>query len=151
MAIHKVDGVDGNNVYPRKFIKLQASDTSGTRGQSLMVDTADTTNGAGMSVKIADAEDSRLACGIADTTWSAAGPIRVQVAGWNDLATADSGAGITIGDNVGTGTGGGNGRIQTVAGWTDTVNPFALCVNAFTASTADGVILITDKGWFAAP
>ena len=56
MAIHKVDGVDGDANFPKKFVRLNitlSASASITKGQAVALDLADTTNGLGGSVKLA--------------------------------------------------------------------------------------------------
>ena len=53
MAIHKVDGVDGTNNFPKKFVTLYASGAC-TEGKFVSITTTATPNGLGSSV--ADAE-----------------------------------------------------------------------------------------------
>ena len=56
MAIHKVDGVDGDANFPKKFVRLNitlSASASITKGQAVALDLDDTTNGLGGSVKLA--------------------------------------------------------------------------------------------------
>ena len=86
MAIHKVDGVDGVNNFPKKFVTLYTADTSITAGDFVMIDPLDTTNGLGGSVRQAESGYNAnihegLCIGIAVATTTAAGEITVQIAG----------------------------------------------------------------------
>lgn len=146
----KIDGQNAVSETYAKLVTLYGTDAAGvTAGQVVMLDTADTTNGAGNSVKIADAEDSPLVVGVAMETTTAVGAYAVQVAGTTSTTTSDSGGATTIGLLIGSGTGGGNGRVQNNAAWSQTAAPFAVCVTAHSgAAVADGAIKIIDKGWF---
>tara|TARA_R100000231_G_scaffold30893_2_gene27184 strand:- start:5228 stop:5707 length:480 start_codon:yes stop_codon:yes gene_type:complete len=85
MAIHKVDGVDGDANFPKKFVTLHGT-AAITKGQCVQIDTDDTTNGLGGSVKIAtvgaNANESGPMCfGVAAETITEAGTIKIQTAG----------------------------------------------------------------------
>ena len=110
MAIHKIDGVDGVNHFPKKFVTLTAT-AAITKGNVVMIDTGTTTNGAGMHVKKTDAADDQLQIGIAAETVASGAAVRVQVAGYNADST-DSGAGIVAGLLVGCDTA---GLVETVS------------------------------------
>lgn len=159
MAIHKMDGAQGVNHFPRKFVRIYDSVDTGAiaLGQTMILDLAaaitPTSANGGWLVRIANAEDSPLVCGVAAEAQAAAVTVNpdgvlIQYAGFNNTCTADSGGAIALAALVGTATGGGNGRVQTAAGWTDAVVPMGVCVDAFTASTADGAISIWDRAYF---
>lgn len=87
MAIHKVDGVDGVNQFPKKFVTLYASEVI-TKGMLVALDLSDTTNGLGASIRPADvATDASagggqpIVLGIATETVAAAKYCKVQTAG----------------------------------------------------------------------
>ena len=86
MAIHKVDGVDGVNNFPKKFVTLYTAGTSITAGDFVMIDPLNTTNGLGGSVRQAESGYNAnihegLCIGVAVATTTATGEIRVQIAG----------------------------------------------------------------------
>jgi len=143
MAIHKIDGVDGVNHFPKKFVTLTAT-AAITKGNVVMIDTGTTTNGAGMHVKKTDAADDQLQIGIAAETVASGAAVRVQVAGYNADST-DSGAGIVAGLLVGCDTA---GLVETVSDQTATTKYFAVCVTTFTAGNADGAVMIVDHGFY---
>ena len=152
MAIHKIDGVDGDVNYPKKFVRLWislAADASVNKGDVVILDTSLDTNGEGLYVKIADASDSILTVGVAaETVTNGPGatrelPVLVQTAGYNSDST--SAASIALGALVSSSA---NGDVRTAADTTNTAQPFAVCVNAFAGTTNDGAILIKDQGYF---
>ena len=144
MAVHKVDGVDGVNHFPKKFVTLTAT-AAITKGDVVMIDTGTTTNGAGMHVKKTDAADDQLQIGVAAEAASASGDeIRIQVAGFNADCT-DSGSGITAGLLVGCDTA---GKVETVSDQTATTKYFAVCVTTFTSGGTEGEIMIVDHGFY---
>mgnify|MGYP003669376568 CR=1 FL=1 len=86
MAIHKIDGVDGVNNFPKKSVVLYTADTSITAGDFVMIDPLNTQNGLGGSVRQAESGynaniQEGLAFGVAMETVTAVGNIRVQIAG----------------------------------------------------------------------
>jgi hypothetical protein len=143
MAVHKTDGFDGRNSIPVKKTVLYCTGAV-TRGDVIMIDTADTTNGAGFSIKQSDAADSPLACGVALQTLTAAGNCEIQFAGRTDLFTS-SGA-ISVADLVGSDVA---GDVQTAAAPTATLFPMGVCIDAFAGTTNDGIVMIFDKGFFS--
>ena len=152
MAIHKIDGVDGDVNYPKKFVRLWISLTASasvTKGDVLIIDHSLTTNGEGLYVKISDASDSILTVGVAaETVTNEPGatrelPVLVQTAGYNSDCT--SAAGISIGALVSSSA---SGDVRTAADTTNSAQPFAICVNDFGGTTNDGAILIKDQGYF---
>tara|TARA_R100001082_G_scaffold62613_2_gene35082 strand:+ start:45 stop:515 length:471 start_codon:yes stop_codon:yes gene_type:complete len=155
MAVHKIDGVNGVVNYPKKFVTLWA-DGAITKGDVVCFSSS-TTYGIGLSVTITDgsvaiADDSQRAVGIAVETVTTGKPVKVQVAGYNNMSTAA--ANIDIWDPVGHDTG-VDGRIQTIGGtadgtvaFTTKVKPIGICIDAFTSGNADGAIMIYDHGMF---
>lgn len=148
MSVHKIDGVDGVTNKPRRHVVLYAA-AAVTAAQVVVIDTADTTNGAGFSVKKSAVNDDPLAIGVADETVAAAREIRVQIAGYRDDCTARTGD-IAVGQQVGCAgtTAGDEGGVKDGGTISMTVFPFALCIDAFTDDTADGIILIENKGFY---
>jgi hypothetical protein len=84
MAIHKIDGVDGTNHFPKKFVTLYAS-AACTKGFFVSI-TGDTTNGLGASCANAEVGASSttancLTFGVATETVAAGATVVVQTAG----------------------------------------------------------------------
>jgi len=155
MAIQKVDGVDAYNNFPEKFITVYST-TAVATGDVVEIDFSATrsplqgTDAVGLSVKKATASGNNpMACGVASQTIAAAGYVQIQYAGFNASCTCEAAAGITLGQFVGTDNTAA-GRVQAFSGTnrSDTADYFAVCVDAFTANTADGAIIIFDKGYF---
>jgi hypothetical protein len=141
MALHKTDGVDGrNNITVKKTVLYGTAAI--TRGDVVMIDTGDSTNGIGFSVKSADAADSPLAVGVALTTTTAAGNVEVQTSGLCELVT-DSGGTLLAGEITGNDT---TGEVRQLAAANNTTAPFAVCVRTYTINDDDGAIMIIDKG-----
>ncbi len=87
MAIHKVDGVDGDNNFPKKFVTLRASEAI-TKGDLVALDLSDSTNGLGASIRPADVTTDAsagggnpIALGFATETVAAGVECKVQTAG----------------------------------------------------------------------
>ncbi len=87
MAIHKVDGVDGTGHFPKKFVRLYASEAI-TKGDLVAIDLGDTTNGLGSSIRPADVTTDATAgggqpivLGFATETAALGAYCRVQTAG----------------------------------------------------------------------
>ncbi len=97
MAIHKVDGVDGTNHFPKKFVRLYAS-ADCTAGYFVAI-TTDTTNGLGASVGNAilglySNGSNGLTFGVATETVSAGGYVTVQTAGKYENAYVNGSADV---------------------------------------------------------
>lgn len=146
MAIHKTDGVDGTNHFPKKFVTLYGT-AAITKSNWVMLDITDTTNGLGGSVVTATntANGEQLAFGIATETTTAAGDIKIQVAGKYENAAVDAtmaaGSSIVVSD-AGTGAV-GRGQIY-VAG--DLAPICGIALEDDTANLAD--VMIIDQGYF---
>ena len=146
MAIHKIDGVDGVVSYPKKFVTLYAQGAL-TKGDVVGIGTT-VTNGAGLHVAHSDGgialvTGSIRAVGIVTETVADGAEVQVQVAGYNDMATA---GGIIVYAaevmfDIAT-----PGRVITTTARSITVKPFGICVDAFTSGNADGAIMIYDHG-----
>ena len=87
MAIHKVDGVDGDANFPKKFVTLRASEAI-TKGDLVALDLSDSTNGLGASIRPADVTtdasaggSNPIALGFATETAAAGVECKVQTAG----------------------------------------------------------------------
>ena len=158
MAIYKSDGVDAVNNFPAKFITVYST-TAVATGEVVMIDTSvnrakdQTSDAFGLSVKEATATDNlSTAVGIATQTLTAAGYLQIQYAGFCTLPTCEAGTGITVGKFVGSSaaTQGAIQEFTDATAVTGAVAPFAFCVDAYTAGTNDGAIVILDKGFFNA-
>ena len=101
MAFHKMDGVDGTNYTPNKYVRLYGVGAI-TAGNCVMIDPSDTTNGAGYSVAQCDLYDSACSIGIAMETTTTSGYLQVQIGGYCTTATADGA--IALRNQVGSDT-----------------------------------------------
>tara|TARA_R100000306_G_C4342715_1_gene126065 strand:+ start:243 stop:920 length:678 start_codon:yes stop_codon:yes gene_type:complete len=104
MAIHKIDGVDGTNNFPRKFVTLYASEAV-TKGMLVALDLSDSTNGVGASIRPADVTTDAtagggqpIALGFATEAAAAGGRCKVQTAGRFTDATVHTST--VIGDSL---------------------------------------------------
>ena len=158
MAIQKIDGVDAVNNFPAKFISVYST-TAVAAGEVVMIDVSvnraasQVSDAFGLSVKKATATDNlSTAVGIATQTITAAGYVQIQYAGFCTLPTCEAGTGITVGKFVGSSaaTQGAIQEFSDATAVTGAVAPFAFCVDAYTAGTNDGAIVILDKGFFNA-
>ena len=101
MAVHKIDGVDGTDSFPRKFVTLRANEAV-TKGYWVAIDTSDTTNGLGSGVKHANSADGDASTifGVATATADAGAQVRIQTAGkFGDIGAfvqADTAAGEAL-------------------------------------------------------
>jgi len=145
----KRDGQNGQIAYPKKIVTSLANGAI-TAGDVVKVETdtsaspdPDDFGAAGFIVTVTAESGSPLACGVALTTAADGEEVQVQVAGFNDSCT--SAEAISIGESV---SGSANGDVRQWDTESATVQPFAVCVNAFAGTTNDGAILIIDKGWF---
>ena len=146
MAIHKIDGVDGVNNFPKKFVTLYGT-AAITAGNWVMLDVADTTNGLGGSVvtAAATANGEQLVLGVAAETTTAAGNIKIQTAGKYVDAAVD--VTMTAGSSLVVSAAGtpaaGRAQVQ-VAG--DVCRAIGVALEADTAGVAD--VMIFDSGMF---
>ena len=150
MSILKRDGANGVIAYPKKIVSALANGAIAV-GNVVKVETdvsadpdPDTYGAAGFVVTVTAENNSPLACGVAVTAAADGEVVQIQVAGFNDTCTPISEA-IAIGETVGSAA---SGEIRQGDSHDKDNQPFAVCVNAFTSATADGAILIIDKGWF---
>ena len=164
MAIHKVDGVDGDNNFPKKFVRLHCTTATIAKGDWVMIDVADTTNGRGNSCKqiTSNVAGAEPAFGVATETLTAAGILKVQTAGlYGDGTTGGgartggsvtAGAVLAAGDTVGAGSPGAAGAVMNFAGATHV--SAAPCGLALVADgdgdygAAETTVLIYDQGLF---
>ncbi len=146
MAIHKIDGVDNVNHFPRKFVTLTAAGTI-TAGQIVSIDTGTTTNGAGMHVVACTTLDDELVIGVAAEAASSGDEVKVQVAGMNADTTA--GGAVSAGTLIGCSTGSAPAVLSAA---NTTTRAFAVCTKAFTTDPTvnytDGEIMIFDHGFY---
>ena len=95
MAIHKVDGVNGANNFPKKFVTLYASSAL-TKGEWVAIDVTTATkatNGLGASVKVAETDVAGGpggTFGVATETVTIGNTCRIQTAGLCDFAKVKS-------------------------------------------------------------
>ena len=160
MAVHKVDGVDGVNNFPRKLVTLYTAATDITKGQWVQIDNGDTTNGLGGSVKLATVgansnESGPMCFGVATETITAAGNITIQTAGKFEDAYVVNAADSVVGHAlVGplNGATAGSASAQTAATFGGSVIAYALEVEG-TGGTESGTalrcdVMIVDQGFF---
>ena len=145
----KRDGQNGVIAYPKKIVTALANGAINL-GDVVKVETdtsaspdPDDFGAAGFIVTVTAESGSPLACGVALNTVADGEEVRIQVAGFNDTCT--SAEAIDIGDSCDSSA---NGDVRETDSASATVQPFAVCVNAFSGTTNDGAILIIDKGWF---
>ncbi len=157
MAIHKVDGVDGANNFPKKHVVLHGT-AAITAGNVVMLNLADTTNGLGGSVVTCTntANGEQLALGIAVETTTDAGTIKIQTAG--KYENANVGTPTVAGDSLicSNASDAAVGRLVVYAA-ADVAPIFAVALESENAATgvepASGLvnkadIMIYDKGFF---
>lgn len=131
--------------------------TSVTAGSPVAIDPASTVYGQGKSCKVNVIDDNPLCFGVvyasktADVAGTAVGLILVQVAGsilatdtHNPTAQGTINATEAIGGNNSTTT----KTIKAVGTCAATIQPFAVCMTAYTSGQHDGSMMIIDKGWF---
>tara|TARA_R110002012_G_scaffold190787_1_gene358420 strand:- start:83 stop:547 length:465 start_codon:yes stop_codon:yes gene_type:complete len=154
MAIHKIDGVDAVNNFPKKFVVLHAL-AAVTKGDILMIET-DTgvtdynKNGLGASVAKAvgastTGDEGLAVIGVAAETITAAGPVKIQTAGKFENANVHTDVtrfeGIVVLDGTA-----GQGVAWTAA--TTLTLPFAIALQDAPSTGAATDIMIMDKGFF---
>jgi len=157
MAIHKVDGVDGVNNFPKKFVTLHGT-AAIAKGDWVRIDTSDSTNGLGASVVKTTggtAAGQSGVFGVATETTTAAGLIRIQTAGKYGDETAGGGANVhtdaAAGSDLGAGNGGGAGTVNLMD---SAITDSAVCGYALNAAGAgdyganECTVLIVDQGYF---
>ena len=155
MAIHKIDGVDGVNNFPKKFVRLYSL-VAVDKGDFLMIET-DTTvtdyalNGLGASViKAVSAAttgiETALVVGVAAETITAAGYVTIQTAGKFENANCHTdvvrGEGITVINGTA-----GQGVPYISSGATRSY-PFAVALQDAPSTGAATDIMIRDSGLF---
>lgn len=150
MAIHKIDGVDGVNHFPKKLVTLHGT-AAITKASWVMFDLTNSTNGLGGSVVTAAATGGgeQLTIGIATETTSAAGTLTIQTAG--KFEDANVGTSVAIGESlvVSAATGSAAGRVVTyVAGDVAPICAVALETEPGGGGTNTADVMIIDQGFF---
>ena len=149
MAIHKVDGVDGVNNFPKKFVTLYGT-AAITKGDWVVIDLSDTTNGRGASVKKFAAGSSLdpTAFGVATETISAAGNITIQTAGLCTFALLTTG--VSPGEPLV--CDGATAGAASLFASGDAASPCGIYISDDGSSdgvaTATNRVMITDQGYF---
>lgn len=143
--------VDGAAAYTnRRFVDMYCTTTTIAVGQSVVLNPTDTTQGAYKSVKVTAADDDALAIGIVSALRPELGPnmVTVQVQGpltasdaWNPTAQGVIRINYVVSANASTNA----GRIKEGANPTAVLQPFAVCVKAYTDGNADGAIFIMNR------
>ena len=146
MAIHKIDGVDGTNNFPKKFVTLYCTGAV-TKGDWVVLDLSDTTNGRGASVKKSGTSLDPTAFGVATETKTAAGNLVVQTAGLCTFALLTSG--VSPGEPLVCDTTAGAASLFDAG---DAASPCGIYISDDGASdgvaTATNRVMITDQGYF---
>tara|TARA_R100000152_G_C6657501_1_gene97312 strand:+ start:83 stop:511 length:429 start_codon:yes stop_codon:yes gene_type:complete len=142
MAIHKVEGVDGDANFPKKFVRLHCTEAI-SAGEWVSIDTGDTTNGLGGSVEKALATTNGCVgvVGVATETTTAAGVVKIQTAGKFENAFVTTS--ITANKALVVDT--TAGRADEAAA-TDLVSPCAITLETAASNLAD--VMIIDQGYF---
>jgi hypothetical protein len=156
MAIHKVDGVDGDANFPKKFVRLYAA-AAVAKGDWVMIDVADTTNGLGASVKKTTGGTAAgdPAFGIAVAAISAGTVGTIQTAGKYGDETAGGGANVhtdaAAGKYLAAGNGGGAGTANLMDSAITEGSVCGLALNAAGAGdygANECTVIIVDQGLF---
>ena len=154
MAIHKIDGVDGVNNFPKKFVTLHAL-AGVTQGDILMIESDSTVtdadkNGIGASVVAATCAGTTgaegfLIVGVAAETTTAAGPVKIQTAGKFENANCHTDVIRFDGIVVLNGTA---GQGVAYSATTTLTMPFAVALEDAASTGAATDIMIMDRGFF---
>jgi hypothetical protein len=156
MAVHKVDGVDGVDNFPKKFVRLYAA-AAVAKGDWVMIDVADTTNGLGASVKktTGSVAGGDPAFGIAVAAIAAGSVGTIQTAGKYGDETLGGGANVhtdaAAGLMLAAGDGGGAGTANLMDSAITAANPCGIALNDAAAGdygTNECTVLIIDQGLF---
>jgi len=149
MAIHKIDGVDGDANYPKKFVELYCSGAV-TKGQWVSITDTTSPNGRGQTVAVAalgpaNAEPIALVIGVAAETKTAAGNLRIQTAGYCEGVSVE--AGVAFGDALV-----GPVADTSATGMADKLTAAIfgpVIAGALTAtSSSTATVMIVDQGYF---
>ena len=147
MAIHKIDGVDGVDNFPKKIVTLYANAIV-TKGDWVKIDIGNAENGRGASVMTTAAGSVNQAFGVALETVAAGSNVRIQTAGLNDAALmlASQTAGTALICD------GGTAGAASTFGADEAAAPCGIYVSSdgSTASVAAATnrVLIIDQGYF---
>jgi len=147
MAIHKIDGVDGDAHFPKKTVTLYASGAC-TKGYFVAI-TTDTTNGLGGSVANAavgpgSTESNARTFGIATETVAAGANVVVQTAGKYENAYVDGST--AAGDALTGPLSGGTAGMASLLAETTFGPTVAVALEADSGNLAD--VMIVDQGFF---
>tara|TARA_R100001015_G_C4549347_1_gene111554 strand:- start:175 stop:618 length:444 start_codon:yes stop_codon:yes gene_type:complete len=147
MAIHKIDGVDGDNNFPKKLVTLYASGAC-TAGKFVAI-TTDTTNGLGASVADAavgagSTESNGLTFGVATETVAAGSLVTIQTAGKYENASVASST--AAGDSLTGPLGGATAGMADRLAETTFGAVVAVALEAESSNLAD--VMIVDQGFF---
>ena len=148
MAIHKIDGVDGVNNFPKKFVTLTADGTI-SKNDWVAIDTA-TDNGLGSCVVAADTDTTghdSLIFGIATEAATDGDTVKIQTAGKYDTANVQ---GDTVyGDALVASSVAGQATQADTLSAASASYAFVVCGVALEADTANlAAVMITDQGYF---
>ena len=147
MAIHKVDGVDGTDNFPKKVVTLYAN-AAVTKGDWVKIDIGNDQNGRGASVMTTAAGSVNQAFGVALETVAAGNNVQIQTGGLNDAALmlASQAAGTALICD------GGTAGAASTFGADEAAAPCGIYVSSdgSTASVAAATnrVLIIDQGYF---
>ena len=159
MAIHKIDGVDGDANFPKKFVTLHCLGAI-TKGDFVSIET-DTTvtdseiNGLGASVTPANVtgNNEKFVFGIATETLTEAGLLKIQTAG--KFSAANVAATVGIGEKLVASSTDGRAQDQAQLHTTPTAAElvttltYAVAAVALTAASSNqSDVLIIDQGYF---
>ena len=143
MAIHKIDGYDGTDNFPKKFVTLLCNGAI-TAGQWVSVDISLTTNGLGGAVVLAPAtaNGATMVVGVATETTTATGNVKIQTAGKYENAYVLNAVAAGLLDLVVDTTAGS----ASAAAAGDLVSPCGCTLEAASGNLAD--VMIYDKNMF---
>ena len=156
MAIHKIDGVDGVNHFPKKFVRLHGT-AAIAKGDWVMLDVSDSTNGLGASVKktTGGVAAGDPAFGIAIEAITAAGVVTIQTAGKYGDNTAGGGANVhtdaAAGLMLAAGNGGGPGTANLMDSAITAANVCGIALDAAGAGdygSNECTVIVVDQGFF---
>jgi hypothetical protein len=148
MAIHKIEGVDGDANFPKKFVRLTANGTI-AKNQWVAIDTA-TDYGLGSTVVAADTDTTghdSLIFGIATEAGVDGDVIKIQTAGKYDTASVQ---GDTVyGDALIASSVAGQATQADTLSAASASYAFVICGVALEADTANlAAVMIRDQGYF---
>jgi len=142
MAVHKIDGVDGDNNFPVKHVTLHCTGTV-SAGDWVQIDIGDSTNGLGASVEIA-AVSSNLVFGIATHDAVSGDELKVQISGKYENANVVTGTAAELQLIPSAATAGR--AITAVGGAVGVGIVCGVSLEVAAANVAD--VMIIDQGYF---